>query len=499
MTTALMEYDALLDRFEPVLGLEVHVELSTATKMFCGCANVFGAPPNTQVCPTCLGLPGSLPVLNRAAVESVIRIGLALNCTIAPWCRFARKNYFYPDMPKNFQISQYDEPIAAHGSLEVQLGDGAAFNVGIERAHMEEDTGKSLHVGGATGRIHGASHSLLDYNRAGVPLIEIVTKPIVGAGARAPEVARAYVTALRNLLRALGVSDVRMDQGSLRCDANVSLMPRGAAVFGTRTETKNVNSLRSVERAVRYEMCRQAAVLAAGGEIVQETRHFDEASGTTSPGRRKETSEDYRYFPEPDLVPITPSDEWVEQLRATLPELPWQRQARVQAEWDLSDLELRDLVNAGALDLIAATVDAGAVPAEARSWWVAYLTQQANSRGVELAELAITPKQVARVISLVEEGALTNNLARQVVDAVLAGEGEPDDIVAARGLAVVSDDDALTAAVEQALAAQPDVAAKIRGGKVAAAGAIVGAVMRATGGQANAQRVRELVLALVSA
>jgi aspartyl-tRNA(Asn)/glutamyl-tRNA(Gln) amidotransferase subunit B len=331
-----------------------------------------------------------------------------------------------------------------------------------------------------------------------VPLIEIVTKPIVGAGARAPEVARAYVTALRNLLRALGVSDVRMDQGSLRCDANVSLMPHGAAVFGTRTETKNVNSLRSVERAVRYEMCRQAAVLAAGGEIVQETRHFDEGSGTTSPGRRKETSEDYRYFPEPDLVPITPSDEWVEQLRATLPELPWQREARVQAEWGLSDLELRDLVNAGALDLIAATVDAGAAPAEARSWWVAYLTQQANSRGVELVELAITPKQVARVISLVEEGALTNNLARQVVDAIIAGEGEPDDIVAARGLAVVSDDDALTAAVEQALAAQPDVAAKIRGGKVAAAGAIVGAVMRATGGQANAQRVRELVLALVS-
>ncbi|HEX6404063.1 MAG TPA: Asp-tRNA(Asn)/Glu-tRNA(Gln) amidotransferase subunit GatB [Pseudonocardiaceae bacterium] len=495
MTAALMDYSEVLERFDPVLGLEVHVELSTATKMFCGCANVFGAPPNTHVCPTCLGLPGSLPVLNRAAVESVIRIGLALNCSIAPWCRFARKNYFYPDMPKNFQISQYDEPIAVHGSLEVQLGDGSTFTVGIERAHMEEDTGKSLHIGGATGRIHGASHSLLDYNRAGVPLIEIVTKPMVGTGDRAPEVARAYVTALRDLLRALGVSDVRMDQGSLRCDANVSLMPRGSSVFGTRTETKNVNSLRSVERAVRYEMCRQAAVLASGGQIVQETRHFDEASGTTSAGRRKETSEDYRYFPEPDLVPITPSDESVEKLRATLPELPWQRGARVQAEWGLSDLELRDLINAGALELVAATVDAGAPPTEARSWWVAYLTQQANSRGVELAELAITPKQVARVVSLVAEGALTNNLARQVVDGVLAGEGEPDDVVAARGLAVVSDDSALTAAVEQALAAQPDIAAKIRGGKVAAAGAIVGAVMKATGGQANAQRVRELVLA----
>ncbi|MGH3600107.1 MAG: Asp-tRNA(Asn)/Glu-tRNA(Gln) amidotransferase subunit GatB [Pseudonocardiaceae bacterium] len=494
-----LDYDEVLARFEPVLGLEVHVELSTATKMFCGCANVFGAPPNTHVCPTCLGLPGSLPVLNGVAVDSAMRIGLALTCSIAPWCRFARKNYFYPDMPKNFQTSQYDEPIAVNGSLEVHLADGATFTVAIERAHMEEDTGKSLHVGGRTGRIHGASHSLLDYNRAGVPLIEIVTKPIVGTGERAPEIARAYVAALRDLLRALGVSDVRMDQGSLRCDANVSLMPRGSSTFGTRTETKNVNSLRSVERAVRYEMCRQAAVLAAGGEIVQETRHFDEATGTTSAGRRKETSEDDRYFPEPDLVPIAPSDEQIERLRATLPELPWQRRDRVQAEWGLSDAELRDLVNAGALELIAATVDAGAPPAEARSWWVAYLTQLANSRGVELAELAITPGQVARVIALVGSGTLTNNLARQVVDGILAGEGEPDEVIAARGLAVVSDDAELTAVVEQALAAQPDVAEKIRGCKVAAAGAIVGAVRKATGGQADAQRVRELVLTLVSA
>ncbi|HEX8519323.1 MAG TPA: Asp-tRNA(Asn)/Glu-tRNA(Gln) amidotransferase subunit GatB [Pseudonocardia sp.] len=490
----LVDYDEVVERFDPVLGLEVHVELSTVTKMFCGCATGFGAEPNTQVCPTCLGLPGALPVVNRAAVESAIRIGLALNCTIVPWGRFARKNYFYPDMPKNFQTSQYDEPIAVQGYLDVPLDDGTTVRVEIERAHMEEDTGKSLHVGGATGRIQGAEYSLLDYNRAGVPLIEIVTKPVVGTGARAPEVARAYVTALRDLLRALGVSDVRMDQGSLRCDANVSLMPKGATEFGTRTETKNVNSLRSVERAVRYEMTRQAGVLLAGGTVVQETRHFQEAGGTTAAGRRKETAEDYRYFPEPDLVPIAPPAEWVEELRGTLPELPWERRRRVQADWGLSDAELRDLVNAGALDLIADTVAAGAPPAEARSWWVSYLAQQANVRGVELVGLPITPVQVARVVALVASGALTTGLARQVVDGVLAGEGDPDAVVERRGLAVVADEGALVAAVDAALAAQPDVAAKIRGGKVAAAGAIVGAVMKATKGRADAKQVRELVL-----
>ncbi|MEB3366754.1 Asp-tRNA(Asn)/Glu-tRNA(Gln) amidotransferase subunit GatB [Saccharopolyspora mangrovi] len=490
----IMDYDEVLARFDPVLGLEVHVELSTKTKMFCGCANAFGAEPNTQVCPVCLGLPGALPAVNGKAVEAAIRIGLALNCQVAEWCRFARKNYFYPDMPKNFQTSQYDEPIVFDGHLDVVLDDGETFRVDIERAHMEEDTGKSLHMGGATGRIHGADYSLLDYNRAGVPLIEIVTKPITGAGERAPEVARAYVTALRDLLRALNVSDVRMDQGSLRCDANVSLMPKGSSEFGTRTETKNVNSLRSVERAVRYEMQRHAAVLTSGGSILQETRHFDESTGFTSAGRPKETSEDYRYFPEPDLVPIAPSREWVEELSKTLPELPWERRKRAKEEWGLSDEELRDLVNAGALELIAETVEAGAAPGDARSWWVAYLAQQANTRGVELADLAITPEQVARVVALIDEGKLTNKLARQVVDGVLDGEGEPDEVVAARGLEVVSDDSALQKAVDEALAAQPDVAEKIRGGKVQAAGAVVGSVMKATKGQADAKRVRELVL-----
>jgi aspartyl-tRNA(Asn)/glutamyl-tRNA(Gln) amidotransferase subunit B len=307
-------------------------------------------------------------------------------------------------------------------------------------------------------------------------------------------VARAYVSQLRDLLRALGVSDVRMDQGSMRCDVNLSLSPRDSGVLGTRSETKNVNSLRSVERAVRFEMCRQAGVLDAGEKVVQETRHFEEASGTTRAGRRKETAEDYRYFPEPDLVPVEPSREWVAELRASLPEMPGARRKRVQAEWSLSDEELRDLVNAGALDLVAATVAAGAPSGEARSWWVSYLSQQANNSGVALDELPITPEQLARVIELVAAGELSNSLARQAVDGVLAGEGSPDEVVAARGLKVVSDDSALITAVDEALAAQPDVAEKIRGGKVAAAGAIVGAVMKATRGQADAKRVRELVV-----
>ncbi|WP_040811181.1 Asp-tRNA(Asn)/Glu-tRNA(Gln) amidotransferase subunit GatB [Nocardia concava] len=494
-TVDLMDYSDVVDRYDPVLGMEVHVELGTATKMFCGCPTEFGAEPNTQVCPVCLGLPGSLPVVNEKAVESAIRIGLALNCTITPWGRFARKNYFYPDQPKNYQISQYDEPIAQNGYLDVVLDDGEVFRVEIERAHMEEDTGKSLHVGGATGRIHGASHSLLDYNRAGVPLIEIVTKPIEGAGERAPEVARAYVTALREVLKSLDVSDVKMEQGSMRCDVNVSLMPKGAKEFGTRTETKNVNSLKSVEVAVRFEMRRQAVVLANGGSILMETRHFHETDGTTSSGRIKETAEDYRYFPEPDLEPIAPDAAWVEELRGTIPEYPWLRRARIQADWNLSDEVFRDLVNAGALDLIIATVDAGASVDAARSWWVAYLTEKAKEREVALEDLPITPKQVAEVAGLVEAKTINNKVAKQVVDFVLAGEGEPAQIVETKGLGMVSDDSALQSEVEKALAANPDIAEKIRSGKVQAAGKVVGDVMKATRGQADAARVRELVLA----
>ncbi len=492
MTDRLVEYEDLLTRYEPVIGLETHVELGTASKMFCGCSTTFGAEPNTQTCPVCLGLPGALPVANSAAIEATIRIGLALGCRIATWSRFARKNYFYPDIPKGFQTTQYDEPLCTAGHLDVEV-DGETYRVEIERVHLEEDTGKNLHVGGSTGRIHGASHSLIDYNRAGIPLVEIVTRPIPDTAGKAPEVAKAYVTELREILLALGVSEVRMEQGNLRCDVNTSLAPTGGLEWGTRTETKNVNSLRSVERAVRFEMRRQAAVLDEGGRILQETRHFHEDTGTTSPGRSKEEATDYRYFPEPDLVPVAPDAEWVEKLAAALPELPAARRIRLEQEWGLSPTEMAWLLNAGALGLVADTVNAGASPADARKWWLGELARRANDAGVDLTELAVTPRQVAELTRLVGEGTINDQLARQALDGVLAGEGDPAQVVEARGLAVMGESDELVAAVDAALAANPDVVEKVRGGKVQALGALVGAVMKTTRGKADAATVKRML------
>ncbi|MGY0230613.1 Asp-tRNA(Asn)/Glu-tRNA(Gln) amidotransferase subunit GatB [Longispora urticae] len=478
--------------YEPVFGLETHVELGTRTKMFCSCPTEFGAEPNTQVCPVCLALPGALPVVNAVAIESTIKIGLALNCSIAEWCRFARKNYFYPDMPKNFQISQYDEPLCFDGYLDVEVN-GETVRIEIERVHMEEDTGKTLHLGGATGRIHGATSSLVDYNRAGIPLIEIVTKPVAGTGAMAPEVAKAYVTELRDVLRALGVSDVRMEQGSLRCDVNTSLNKPGEP-WGTRTEAKNVNSLRSVERAVRSEIIRQAEILDNGGKIKQETRHFHEDTGVTTPGRSKEEATDYRYFPEPDLVPVTPDAAWIEELRAGLPEQPRLRRLRLRDEWGINEHDMQSILNAGAVELIAATIDAGAGPDGARKWWMGELARRANESGVELDALGVTPAHIAELVELTDAGKLNDKLARQVLEGVVAGEGTPTEIMTARGLGVVSDTGALLEAVDAAIAANPDVADKIRGGNQGAAGVLIGAVMKTTGGQADAKTVRALVL-----
>ena len=490
---AIMDFDKALELFEPVLGFEVHVELNTTTKMFSAAPNSFGREPNTDLAPVDLGLPGSLPVVNGEAVRYSISLGLALWCSIAPSSRFARKNYFYPDLGKNYQISQYDEPIAFEGEVEVELEDGTVIRVPIERAHMEEDAGKLTHVGGATGRIQGAEYSLVDYNRAGVPLVEIVTKPIFGAEHRAPELGAAYVRTIRDIVLSLGISDARMERGNLRCDANVSLRPRGQEKLGTRTETKNVNSMRSVQRAVRYEIQRQAAILAAGGTITQETRHWHEDTGTTSPGRPKSDADDYRYFPEPDLLPVVPGADLIAELRAALPEPPAARRRRLKEEWGFTDLEFRDVANGGLIAEVEATVAAGASPAAARKWWTGELTRIANAQNREAVDL-VSPADVAALQLLVDSGTLTDKLARQVLEGMVAGEGSPQEIVDARGLAVVSDDGPLIAAIDDALAAQPDVLQKIREGKVQAAGAVIGAVMKAMRGQADAARVRELVL-----
>ncbi len=492
-----ISYDDVVAKYDPVLGLEVHVELNTHSKMFCSCSTTFGAEPNTQTCPVCLALPGALPVVNATAIESTIKIGLALNCSIAPYSRFARKNYFYPDMPKNFQISQYDEPICFDGYVDVEIDTDEGprqFRIEIERVHMEEDTGKSLHVGGATGRIHGADYSLLDYNRAGIPLVEIVTKIVPGTGKYAPEVARAYVAELRDILRGLGVSDVKMEQGSLRCDANVSLKPIGSDVLGTRSETKNVNSLRSVERAIRGEMIRHAELLDAGQKVKQETRHFQEDTGLTRSGRSKEQAEDYRYFPEPDLVPVAPDAAWIEELRAGLPERPSLRRKRLKEEWNVPDKEMAAMVNADVLDIVEATVLLGADPTKARSWWLGEISRIANDKEVAVTELSITPTDVAAIVALVNAGELTDKLARQVVEGVIAGEGTPAEVVAKRGIKVVNDDGALMAAIEKVCNDQPDTAQKVRDGHLPAAGALIGAVMKETKGQADAARVRELLL-----
>ncbi len=494
----LMDLEKALELYEPVLGFEVHVELSTQTKMFSAAPNPAAMDeaaiePNTCITPLCLGLPGSLPVANRTAVEYSISLGLALGCDIAPVSRFARKNYFYPDLAKNYQISQYDEPIAFEGSVSVEMDDGTLVEVPIERAHMEEDAGKLTHVGGTTGRIQGAEYSLVDYNRAGVPLVEIVTKPIEGMEGRAGELGRAYVSTIRDIVRNLGISHARMERGNLRCDANVSLRPRGESAYGTRTETKNVNSFRSIERAVLYEIRRQAAILADGGTITQETRHWHEDTGVTSPGRPKSDADDYRYFPEPDLLPVEASAEWVATLKAELPESPVLMRRRLRAEWGFSDVDFQAIVNAGLITEVKATIDAGVEAPAARKWWMGEISRIANDRDVEPSSL-VSPDEIKALQSLVDQGTLTDKLAREVLLRMIDGEGTPEEIVAARGLEVVSDDGALMAAIDEALAADPDVLDKIREGKVQAAGAIIGAVMKAMKGQADAARVRELII-----
>ena len=494
MAEKLMKYADATKKYDVVFGLETHVELSTNTKLFCPAHIEFGGEPNTQLTPVSLGLPGSLPVINKTAVDYAIKLGLALHCEIAEWSQFARKNYFYPDMPRDYQISQYDKPTNGNGYLDVELEDGTVFRVPIERAHIEDDAGKNTHVGGADGRIEGADHSLVDYNRAGVPLIEIVTKPIEGAGDRAPEIAGAYMRAIRDIVRALNISHARMEQGNMRADVHVSLRPSADAPYGTRSETKNVNSFRGIEKTIQYEIRRQAARLDDGKEILQETRHWDEATQTTAGGRLKSDADDYRYFPDPDLVMLHITKEHIEEMKAQMPEMPRERRNRLKAEWGLSDLQMRDILNADALDLIEETVKAGAKAAGARKWWLGELSREANAKGVSLEELPITPADIAEVEKLIADGKLNDKLAKQTVEGVLKGEGTPDEVVRKHGYKIVEDNGAIEAAVDAAFEANPDVVEKLKSGNMKPMGVIIGAVMKATRGQADAKAVTKVVM-----
>jgi len=464
--------------WEMVVGLEVHCELRTETKLFCSCRNAFGDEPNTNVCPVCLGLPGSLPVLNRQAVDYAMRIGEALHCEIKPSI-FHRKNYFYPDMPKDYQTSQYDEPINVDGWLE--LPDGT--RIGIERAHMEEDTGKTSHVGGGGGRIHGASHSLVDYNRAGVPLVEIVSRPDL----RTSEQAKAYVSELRAILVATGASDGKMEEGSLRVDANVSVRPGPDAPFGTRCEIKNLNSLRSLGRAIEYEAQRQIDLLDAGESIHQETRHWNEDEGRTSSMRSKEEAFDYRYFPEPDLVPVAPDDEWRAAVRSSLPVLPAERRSTLATAAGVAPADVALLVELDLDGLVAAAIGEGADPKRA-------INRAANEIAAAIDSVdRLTPGSFAAVVRMETDGKLTATQAKTVLAAMLAGEGDdPAAIAASKGFEAM-DTSTLEAIVDEVIAANPDPWERFKAGDPKVSGLFVGQVMKRTQGKADGKAVTALL------
>ena len=469
-----------------MIGLECHVELSTATKMFCSCANVFGAPPNTQTCPVCLGHPGTLPVPNHEAIARIIKIGLALDAEIAPHSLFHRKNYFYPDMPKNYQISQYDLPICVGGHLDIELADGAARRIGITRVHMEEDTGKSTH-GGGSGRIHDATYATLDFNRAGVPLVECVSEPDI----RSAEEAAAYLRELRATLESLDVSDVKMEEGSLRCDANVSLRPTGTEAFGTKVEIKNMNSIRSLERAVTFEIERQGAALDAGDPIVQETRHWDEDAGSTASMRSKEEAFDYRYFPEPDIPAMEPDPAWVDEIRATIPELPRARRDRYVDSFGLKPEVARVLVaDRGATVFFEGAVALGADAGAAANWVTQDVAALRNAAG---DDGALTPRHVADVVQLIAAGDVSNAGAKQAFEASFASGEALEAAVDRLGLRQVSDTGALGALADAVLAEHPDVVQKFRDGKEGVIGFLVGQLMQKAAGAANPKVAQDLL------
>jgi aspartyl-tRNA(Asn)/glutamyl-tRNA(Gln) amidotransferase subunit B len=474
--------------WEPVIGIEVHVELMTTSKMFCGCAVTFGAEPNTNVCPTCLGLPGALPVPNRAAIESIMAIGLALNCQVSERSVFHRKNYFYADLPKNFQISQFDVPVCHDGYLDIEVG-GATRRIEIERAHMEEDTGKSMHLG-AGGRIHDAESTLLDFNRSGVPLVEIVSRPDL----RSASESRAYAQELRSIVAELGVSDARLEEGSIRFDANVSIRPEGEGNLGTKVEVKNMNSFRSLERAVDFEIERQILLVESDGSVTQETRHWDEEAGVTHSMRTKEGSSDYRYFTEPDLVPMVMSADWVDQVRGRLPELPAQRRERYRAQG-------LDHEAAGVLSAVDRTLRAiydeavlsGAMPRAAANWLTGEVISWLRKRDLDASTLPLRGAALAELIAMVEGGVVSSSAAKEVLDGVLFGEGTPRAVAEARDLLQMRDTGELEDIVADVLAANPQAVGEYSGGEQKVVGFLVGQVMKATGGKADPRAVNQMI------
>ncbi|HMS24165.1 MAG TPA: Asp-tRNA(Asn)/Glu-tRNA(Gln) amidotransferase subunit GatB [Acidimicrobiia bacterium] len=489
MTTTLVNTE-----FEAVIGLEVHVELSTNTKLFCGCANDFGSEPNTNVCPVCMALPGALPVLNEQVVEFALRIGEALEFNVPETSVFHRKNYFYPDMPKNFQTSQFDHPICMDGQLEIETSTGTKV-IRIERAHMEEDTGKSTHVG-ESGRLHGAEYSLVDYNRAGVPLMEIVSRPDISSS----EEARAYVSALRAVLQSIDVSDVKMEEGSMRVDANVSVRPVGQVELGTRAEIKNMNSLRSLGRAVDYEIARQVALVKNGVRIIQETRHWNENDGKTSSMRSKEEANDYRYFPEPDLVPVSPTQEMRDAVHAGMPELPAQKRERLIADWNISDTDARTLVAQPELyDFVAAAVYLGgeAIAKDATSFTVIEIAGALNEKGIDIVVTPITPENLAHTCTLVAAGDISRGQAKTLLSYLVDEGGVVSEVVEQLGLKQVSDTSALQTIVDDVLSQYPDDVAQWpdadEGKRKKLQGFFMGKCMAASKGQGNPQIFTSLI------